>query len=114
MNKAIGELELEVGSRRYVLRPTFTALADIEALTNLSIQELFDLYERGRAKATHTVFILYALMKEGLAPGDTVLSVAEFGALLFPKGITKFTRKAFDCIVAVLAQGREAEPEKKS
>ena len=107
MNTAAGEKEIKLGERTYVLRPSFEALVEMEARTNLSIQTLLQQAASGQLKASHTVAVLYACMKEGLRDGETIPSFNDFGKACYLANVINLMHTAGDLVSVVCTQGRE-------
>lgn len=114
MNQAVGEKELQVGGRKYVLRPGFLALQEIETRTGRGLMELFESYGKGKNRASDTAIILYACMKAGLPPTEVPPSFDSFGESIYPLGLHRIGHVAIDLLGHALIQGRKQEEEKKT
>lgn len=84
-NKGRGEVELTVGGRTYVLRPSFETMAAIEDATDTGA---VDLLTRGREntaslKMNHVVTVLWVAAKK--SKNRDVPPIEEFGELLRTK-----------------------------
>jgi len=58
-NAEIGELEIELGGERYILRPEFRGLCEIENKTGKSVLEIARLFSQESVLLSHLVAVIY-------------------------------------------------------
>lgn len=85
----LGELEIELGGKKYTLKPTFGGAAMIEEKSGKTITEIFNLWKKGNFGVKDIASIIYGGMygknnDMELMPFDTV------GTLVMKDGYMKF------------------------
>ncbi|WP_208348695.1 GTA-gp10 family protein [Pseudaestuariivita rosea] len=76
---------LELGGERYVMRPSYQAMRDIEARSDLTIAELLDLALAGRLKIEEAVIIFWCACEAG---GAGFSSMEALGKAIFELRLT--------------------------
>jgi len=65
MNKYRSEFEIKIGEEKFLLRPTYGALAYIESVLDVPVPNLITLFAQRGAKMTEVVVILTAAIRGG-------------------------------------------------
>ena len=93
-NRARGEVSIQVGRKRYTLRPTISAYCELEDLLNKTHVEVMTDAARGSAKATRALLWSYLQAKHA----DEIDTVEKAGALVDEVGMLKIQEqmKALD------------------
>ncbi len=76
-NAERGEVGVDVGGKRYTLRPTFDALCELESIEDKSIDEIFGLIQKGRLGGVRAV-MWCLLQDEHAAEFPTLKSASRF------------------------------------
>ena len=110
-NREIGEVEITIGAQAYLLRPTFSALAEIEDKADKSLMDLAQQMGAGKIKFKDVVAIVYGGIL-GATPDGAKMPfsynelgnmIAESGYLKLPGPVTMFFLNAI--------KGREGKKE---
>lgn len=83
-NKHRGEVEIQLGSQKLTLRPTFEALAETEAMTNRSLTTLATDLALNSARAADWVALIYCGVRA--ANPRTEITFNEIGGLIMEEG----------------------------
>ena len=83
-NKHRGEVEIQLGSQKLTLRPTFEALAETEAMTSRSLTTLATDLALNSARATDWVALIYCGVRA--ANPRTEITFNEIGGLIMEEG----------------------------
>jgi hypothetical protein len=96
MNRHLGEEEVRLGGRTYVLRPTFQALAEIEAELGEPLLVIADRVLSGRVGTREVVATLRAGIKAGDAevPADLEAEILAAGVLATTARVVAWLRRA--------------------
>lgn len=109
MNPYRDEAALVLGERRFVLRPTFDALAQIEGQTGFPILELAQRFGRGKIATSE----LHAIVAAGIKGGGEQVP-AELGTMILNAGFINVMDFCTKWLTGALAgeQGLPAEKGK--
>ena len=106
-NPRRGEIEAELGRRRYTLCLTLGALAELEAAFGAEdLVALAERFERGRISARDAIRVLGA----GLRGAGTEISDEEVARLATPGGAAGYVRSVAELLAATFG----APPEEKT
>lgn len=108
MNPFRDESSITLGSQRYVLRPTFEALAQIEGETGLPILELASRFSKGKVGTREITAIISAGIRGagGQVPGD-------LGELIMRAGLVEVIGLASLWLTGALSGEGDPSPEKE-
>lgn len=95
-NEVRGEVEIKLGGKRYSLRPTYEALAEIENLTDAGLIKLAGRFQEGDIRIKDVVAIIWAGM------GDDAPAIDEVGRLVVAQGLADLTAVAGIFLAAAL------------
>ena len=96
-NRHRGEIEAELGGRRYTLCLTLGALAELEAAFGAEdLVALAERFERGRISARDAIRVLGA----GLRGAGAEISDAEVARLAAPGGATGYVKSVAELLAA--------------
>lgn len=109
-NEAVGEKNVTLGGRQFLLRPSFRAIVEIENKTGKSVLELFNAFKGQRVSASETVAILSATIKAG--GGSDIPSDDDLGDLIFSEGILNVQAIAVEVLLSALVKGQEGIEKK--
>lgn len=83
-NAARGEVPIKLDGKDFILRPTYQAIAEMEASSGLSVVTLTRLIASGRIKMIDLAAVICAGLKAGGAPA----TIEKAGELVFKTGVT--------------------------
>lgn len=107
MNKSVGEQELILNGRSYLLRPDFSALERIETLTSKTILGLMATFsDAAYLSAKDIIYILYSTALSGCKSGEKI-DLKEFGQGLVDKGVYENTEMAVEMVRFVMTGGKK-------
>lgn len=89
-NNFRGETEIEIGGVKYLLRPTFEGLLEMEDKAGCGIMEMVDQISRGRISSKVVIAILYG----GIIGGGSKIEYSELGELCVQDGMLNHSAKA--------------------
>ena len=106
-NPRRGEIEAELGGRRYTLCLTLGALAELEAAFGAEdLVALAERFERGRISARDAVRVLGA----GLRGAGAEISDEEVARLAAPGGAAGYVRSVAELLAATFGVAAEEKP----
>jgi hypothetical protein len=100
VNQRLGEVAIEIGDRNWTLRPTFQALAHIEAAAGANIPMIAARIVNGGITGELAVAILHAGL--AAAHGDQAPSPEALGELLMAEGIGGKERQMTEFLTCLL------------
>jgi hypothetical protein len=110
-NRHRGEIEAELGDRRYTLVLTLGALAELEAAFGADdLVALAERFERGRMSAGDAIRIIGA----GLRGAGTEIADAEVARLAAPGGAAGYARIVSELLVATFGGASPVVPAERS
>lgn len=115
MNSFVGEMELELGGKRYLLRPSFDAITNWEDRLDCSSMKLArEVSEAQSIRAKHALAIVYGAIVGGTKPGELPgISFEEFKSLAETISLTDLSTKAIWLMNKAL-QGRQVHGQEPS
>jgi hypothetical protein len=102
-NPQRGEVEIELGGRRFVMRPTFQAIAEMEKQTGRGVIELLQSLSDGGLKVSE----LAAIITAGLKAAGEPARYDKVGALLLEGGLEGIVPPVGEFLIGALTGGRE-------
>lgn len=109
-NKVRGEVEVELGGKRYTLRPSFEAMAEAESILGYGVVKVATRFIRGEHGVREVAAMLYAGM---VGSGAREMSFNEVGAAVVKAGLGNLSKPASQFAFEMLKGDEEAEEEKK-
>jgi len=109
-NKVRGEVEVTLKGKKYVLRPTFEAIAEAESRIGLGMTGIALKFARQEHGMREVAAMIYAGL---LGAGNTAFSYEEVGGLVQKAGFSKFVQPACDFAREAMRGDVEEEEEKK-
>ena len=102
-NPQRGEVEIELGGRRFVMRPSFQAIAEMEKQTGRGLIELLQSLSDGGLKVSE----LAAIITAGLKAAGEPARYDKVGALLLEGGLEGIVPPVGEFLVGALTGGRQ-------
>ena len=90
-NHVLGELEVKIGERTFVLRPTFEGLAETETRASCSLAGLVNKIVKGEQGIRDVVAIVYGGIIGAAEKNAPVPSFDELGQLILGHGYVKLS-----------------------
>lgn len=106
-NKHRGEVPIKLGGVDYVLRPTFSALSQIETDLNIRLLPLLTRYSSSDIGIWDAATIIY----HGLKASGASLSLDKVGELLLTDGLTEHMEEVILFLTNGLSGAREGNGE---
>jgi hypothetical protein len=107
-NSARGEVTVNLAGTAHIMRPTFDAIAKIEAMTGLGLVGVARrLLNPNDASLRDVAFVIAA----GLVGAESKIKTDDVPALVFEAGILKVLPSAQALVLSALAGGREDSPK---
>lgn len=105
MNISVGESEMTLGGRRFILRPCFRAFAAIEGATKKSMSRLFDELSDSEGRFADMALMIHFMIEErtkGASPG-----IEAVGELVFEGEYFVISHQLQAIIASVLVKSKE-------
>lgn len=116
INKARGEIEIELGGRKRILKPEFQYLLAAEDLIGRPLLQCYYEWGRGRISLREVNAIIWACLSWDKNLSGESLSFEEVGRMLAADGFLKFSSYTVRCVRSLFFPEREeqeAEAAKK-
>jgi len=111
MNKAVGERTVIINGQELLLRPDFTALVQIENLTNKSVIKLLDNFTNPETmRLGDTIIILFSCAQSGGYQNNLQVFASE----VIGMEVTDLIPVAAELLTFVMSGGKKKEEPKKS
>jgi len=89
-NKFRGETEIEIGGVKYLLRPTFEGLLEMEDKAGCGLMDLVNSVSKSKISTRHAIAILFG----GVLGGGLKIQYQEFGEKCVEHGMLDVAMKA--------------------
>lgn len=112
-----GEHELLLGEKRYLLRPSHTAIDAIERKTERSLTELVRMGNAGALPLRTAGIVAAELIRAGAGEKDEMtrkVSAEKISEMIFEQGVAGVTARLTLCLVDAATGGRDAQGEAKA
>lgn len=106
-NPQRGEVEIALAGRRFTLRPTFQAIAEIEKQTGCGLIELLQCLSGGGVKVSD----LAAIITAGLRAAGEPARFDKVGAMLLESGLEPVMQPVGEFLVGAVTGGRTRDDE---
>lgn len=110
-----GEHLLELAGATYKLRPTYTAIVEMEEATGLSLVELTRKADRHGLKLPEAAAVATALIKAGAEDPITKMASADIiGQQIYEQGLVSVVIRLTLCLADAVGGGRTVSGEAKA
>ena len=101
------DVEIELGGKTFVMRPSFKAVCEIEQVTGVGIAALAARLLNGEEKVSEIAAVITAGLREAGEPA----TFEKVGEMVFEAGIEKVLRPVIQFLTALMGDGEERAGE---